>query len=269
MTRALALVALLGAAGCSEAMALPNGFFSFTDPRSISGCKAWLRSDLGITISTGVSTWANQASPGTGDATQSTGGAQPAYTTNSLNGRPGLTFVGPTTSGLQWGLDLQGAQTVLAVAKMSSTPSSASYLVTSIKGSTGPVRGELYTVSAGGYQNFTFKGDLSTLAASVGSNPTLDTSAHIYLYTYDGGTNTSTSSYTATYDGAAQTLVASGNVGGRASTDLGSIGAFITSGNAISNGFSGAIYEVIVYNRVLTADEKLMLYKYAKALYNL
>src|SRR5678815_331601 len=85
----------------------------------------------------------------------------------------------------QWGLDLQGAQSVFVVAKMSSTPVTASYLVTSIKGSTGPVRGELYTVSAGGYTNITYKGDLSTLAAAVGSSPTLDTSAHIYSYTYD------------------------------------------------------------------------------------
>lgn len=51
----------------------------------------WFRSDLGITIGTGVSAWADQY--GLNNATQATGGSQPTYTASdgTLGGLPSLT----------------------------------------------------------------------------------------------------------------------------------------------------------------------------------
>lgn len=67
-------------------------------PRSITGLYLWLRSDLGITLATGVSAWADQS--GNGDAnrnvTQATGSAQPIYTTAdaAFNNQPTLRSTG-------------------------------------------------------------------------------------------------------------------------------------------------------------------------------
>lgn len=67
-------------------------------PKAISGLALWLRADMGVTIGTGVSAWADQS--GTGDAnknvTQGTGGLQPAFTASngSYNGRPTIDFTG-------------------------------------------------------------------------------------------------------------------------------------------------------------------------------
>lgn len=53
----------------------------------------WCRSDLGITIGTGVSAWADQ-SAGAKHYTQGTGAAQPSYSASdaTLGNRPSLTF---------------------------------------------------------------------------------------------------------------------------------------------------------------------------------
>jgi len=60
-------------------------------PKKLSGLVIWLRSDLGITIGTGVSTWADQSGNGN-DVTQATGSKQPAYTASSavFNNKPCL-----------------------------------------------------------------------------------------------------------------------------------------------------------------------------------
>lgn len=59
----------------------------------------WVRSDLGITIGTGVSAWADQSGNGK-HYTQAVGAAQPSYSAidATLNNRPSLTFDGVTQS---------------------------------------------------------------------------------------------------------------------------------------------------------------------------
>lgn len=66
----------------------PKAIFN---PKKLNGLLIWLRSDLGITIGTGVSTWADQSGNGN-NVTQATGSRQPAYTTSSavFNNRPCL-----------------------------------------------------------------------------------------------------------------------------------------------------------------------------------
>jgi len=58
-------------------------------PLDIVGASLWLRADLGITISTGVSAWADQSSAGN-IFVQGTAGNQPNYTTNAYNGQPAV-----------------------------------------------------------------------------------------------------------------------------------------------------------------------------------
>lgn len=57
-------------------------------PRTILGSLAWwVRSDLGITIGTGVSAWADQSGNGV-NFTQASASLQPALIAGALNGRP-------------------------------------------------------------------------------------------------------------------------------------------------------------------------------------
>ena len=65
------------------------------DPLTIIGGTPYFfySGDLGVTIGTGVSNWADQ-SGNSRDASQGTGGAQPGYNASELNGRGVLTFDG-------------------------------------------------------------------------------------------------------------------------------------------------------------------------------
>jgi hypothetical protein len=69
--------------------------FGSASPLSILGSpvKAWLRADLGITIGTGVSAWADQSGNGS-HFTQATGAAQPAFEAAGYSGTPCLLFDG-------------------------------------------------------------------------------------------------------------------------------------------------------------------------------
>lgn len=62
-------------------------------PASIPGLSTWYRSDLGITMGTGVKIWADQSGGGH-DLVQNTGTLQPALITNQLNGFSALRFDG-------------------------------------------------------------------------------------------------------------------------------------------------------------------------------
>ena len=66
-------------------------------PSSIPGCKLWLRSDLGIKISTGVSQWNDQSGNGN-NVVQATSGKQPTWNaTGGPTGGPCLSFLGSST----------------------------------------------------------------------------------------------------------------------------------------------------------------------------
>jgi hypothetical protein len=73
-----------------------NGFvldYVISNNIPTAGLKLWVKSDAGITIDTGVTTWADQ-SGNTNDFSQGEGGYQPEYVTNSINGRPVVSFDG-------------------------------------------------------------------------------------------------------------------------------------------------------------------------------
>lgn len=72
----------------------PSGSFS---PLSLTNLRGWWRSDMGITIATGVSAWADQSGQGN-TLVQGTGANQPTLTAGQINGRPALVFDGVNDS---------------------------------------------------------------------------------------------------------------------------------------------------------------------------
>lgn len=73
----------------------------------------WLRSDLGITLGTGVSAWADQY--GLHSATQGTGANQPALTASAIDGHPAVTFDGSNDSLVFATLDLPATSASAAI----------------------------------------------------------------------------------------------------------------------------------------------------------
>ena len=70
--------------------------FSFMTsvPQRSANLMMWLRSDVGVTTSSGaVTNWADQSGNGY-NATQTSGSARPTLTTNAVNGLPAITFNG-------------------------------------------------------------------------------------------------------------------------------------------------------------------------------
>ena len=63
------------------------------NPIALTNLRAWFKSDVGTTIATGVSAWADQSGNGN-NLVQATGSLQPALTSNAINGLPALTFDG-------------------------------------------------------------------------------------------------------------------------------------------------------------------------------
>lgn len=62
-------------------------------PAQLTSLRAWFKSDVGITIATGVSQW-NDQSGNANHLVQATGGAQPVVTAGAINGLPAITFDG-------------------------------------------------------------------------------------------------------------------------------------------------------------------------------
>lgn len=74
---------------------------------SVSVIGSW-QSDLGVTLGTGVSAWADQTGNGY-TLSQAAGGQQPAYNATGLNGKPTITFDGTDDFMSNASLDLPAA----------------------------------------------------------------------------------------------------------------------------------------------------------------
>ncbi len=66
-------------------------------PAQLTSLRGWWKSDAGVTIATGVSSWLDQSGNGN-TLLQATGAAQPALTAGAINGLPALTFDGTDDS---------------------------------------------------------------------------------------------------------------------------------------------------------------------------
>jgi hypothetical protein len=239
----------------------------FSDPRTISGCQCWLRSDLGITLNgSTVSTWASQVSGVSGNASQSFAPSQPVYSAG-INGRPKLAF--DTARALVWSLSMTASapKTIVVVAKLTSA-GGGGYSLLTLKGGT---QFSEVVVDLGGYKPICWVHDVGA-AGNVNSSGIDDamgtSSVRAILHTYNGVSSGTPSSYTATLDGVSKTVGASGPFG-RLGTDQGSVGCRLSAGGGGTFPLNGDIYEIIVYNRVLTSGEQDQIWKYLKALYAL
>ena len=218
---------------------------------------SWYKADsLGLTTGTAISTWTDSAPGSTATATQA-GAQRPIFQTNILNGLPGVQFDG-STQFFQDSNNIQGATTSYIVFKQTSTTGVQSAYT--LKGSSGPLLAELVLLTVGGYTPYTWVNDV-TSAAGVGLSNALDTNAHALMYSYNGGTNSSTSSYAANLDNSAATVTASGG-DTRSSGDLASIGARCNSAGTGSNFFNGYIFERIIYSGVQSSGDKATVIAY-------
>jgi hypothetical protein len=214
-----------------------------------SNLKLWLRSDLAVTsASSAVSTWGDVCGLGN-DATQSTGGNQPTLVESAINGNPALQFNGTSSKmSLPTSLTL-GVQSnpyeMFIVAKSSS--SNIQFLI-----------------AGGATEQFEYH--LNGMGARFIPTTT------VYL---DKGTD---KNYT---DGNAHLFSARASSSGGAvrvnGIDGGTTSNNILSSNAgnlllgvRSNGayfLNGEIAEVILYNRVLSAEERTTVEQYLKGRY--
>jgi len=104
--------------GQASAGVSPSPVFS---PLDIPGIALWLRADLGITLATGVSSWADQSGNGN-NVTQATGSKQPTLVASDGNfgGQASLSFLGSSSQFLAsatWGTSLGSPSTWYVVAR--------------------------------------------------------------------------------------------------------------------------------------------------------
>lgn len=220
---------------------VPSGL-GFT-PRSISGLVAWYRADLGITIGTGVSAWANQV---VGDAntnfTQAVAGRQPTYSTSDAALGGAASLQGGATKSMQsglWASALAQPMTILwsgiastAVEQLLIQGISTNVFIESTVTDKRPY---IYA----GSSLISASGDLT--AKHVGGGEYNGASSKIYLNS--------------------TTAVATGAGGASSLLDM-------TIMNVIDGGalpWLGSLHELVFINRVLTAGELLQLMTYMGA----
>lgn len=98
-------------------------------PTQFSGCALWLRADLGVTIATGASVWADQSGTGDGNKNvlQATGSKQPTVVT--WQGQKALSFATASAQYLQggaWATPLTQTCTVIIIGQCDTGNSGAS-----------------------------------------------------------------------------------------------------------------------------------------------
>jgi hypothetical protein len=198
---------------------------------------------------------------GLGNATANSAGKRPTWSAESAGVGAFLTFDGAQTGVGNTALDqdtilIPGACTMLFRFKLAAVPTSGG--VNSLSDMTQSATKTFFRVlmiTLGGYQQITFSAKIGAIASNgVGFSPTLDANWHSLIITYNNGTNTAPGSYQAWYDGAPKALAASSGLV-EAVTNIGNIGALMTSAHAVSQVMNGNIKRRILYNTVLNAAD--------------
>lgn len=106
------------------AMAVMASRFTPAPPSSIPGCQLYLNGDLGVTVATGVSNWADQSGSGN-DVSQGTGANQPAQVTNWRNGKNAIQGASGKSLGRATpAVTISQPMTIFAIGGMSSAATS-------------------------------------------------------------------------------------------------------------------------------------------------
>lgn len=223
-------------------------------PTSIPGCQLWLRADLGITISTGVSQWNDQS--GTGhNVTQATTGNQPTYfTSGGPNNLPYINFgAGGTTVGLfnAGASPISATNCTLFIVLQTTNPGLASFQFAMGFGVSNGIQMGVPDNSA---RSLYFGG----IGAAADGPPS--SSWEIW-----GATASSAPLQTFYLNGVLRTLTPN-NVVAIAATNQISVGNFSAGG---SFSWAGNIAECIAFNTILSAAQIAEVNNYLNAKYNI
>ncbi len=208
------------------------------------------RSDTGVTmVGAGVSAWANMVA--SNNATQSTSLNRPARTLNALGTKPAITFDGTNSFMDVAGDGTAGARTYIFVARSSRTTANRFF-------------------DHGTFGNFSLNEDPRALIIMGSGN-------YRYFLDFTQADDGSPHVFTAEISGVAQASIANNRVMADAaaqvpSTTVSSSTTAAWSGMRLGGGasrFSGDMFEVLIYSRVLTAAELARVHLYLISYYGL
>lgn len=200
-------------------------------PKDLSGLALWLDANApgSITLATGVSQW-NDLSGNARNFTQSTGSQQPSYVQNVLNGKPVVQFAAASSQTMSNSTNF-------------STPNTVIYVSRQTGGTNGRVLSGLADNWLMGYHNTRRQqAYFNGWVLGNGTGPTSTTNWYIYSSTQTGSLSTF-------WENGTQLASNANGVAGPNGLSL--------NGHASVSEFSDAqIAEVIVYNRVITDNER-------------
>jgi hypothetical protein len=208
------------------------------------GPLTWLRSDMGVSISSGssVNSWADMS--GTGNFAGSSGSAQPTLVKNAINGYPALSFNGGN-SYMQWPTIANGfanGVSVFVVANCNAVNQSGDRFIELSTGSgANSIALYAYSSTVDGY--FTSNGAGS--GSSAGGNMTTNQYQLLEAMQNSSG---AVAMYTNGIFGASSTLT----VPPSASRNVNYIGQYSGGGYFLQ----GQIAEILLYNTALTAAQR-------------
>lgn len=238
----------------SHLASLGCGGAGFT-PASIANLAAWYRADaLALANNAAVSSWPD----GSGTAntlSQATGGNQPLFKTNIVNGKPVVRFDGIDDwleySGAPGGFGAQTGQTIFLVAQYAVDTANLTAVTTN------PGLNALHVFNGGG--NPRFEGIMGAAVATVTGAIKVTSTWHYTVLRFDDTSN-AIECYT---NGVFQT---NNNEAGAFATNTITVGR--RSGGA-GLYFNGDIAEVGIYSRQITAGELTNLNSYLASKYAL
>lgn len=232
---------------------------TYTNPAQISGLvyrlSALVPSSITMDGSNAVSQW-NDLSPSPANATQAFASAQPIYTTNSINGRPAIVFDGSN--------DALSAGTA---SKLNLLPGTDSFTVVVFHKNATNEAGTFISKAAAtaAQRQYQFVIVTNTLSTVIGGT----TKAFSSTVTGGNGKMIITTVSTSAVNNYVDNVADAGNPGtiGSATLSLSTlIGARrptdgVDSGSA--SNYKGALGEILVYNKVLSAAEMTQLKNYS------
>lgn len=208
-----------------------------------NGLNLWLRSDLGVTSSSGISQW-NDVSGSNNNATQSVSGNRPTLTANSLNGQPAVTFGSSQYFQIPAGMsDFSAGASIFVLLKPTSVAAGARIL--DFGNGTASNNLQLQEPSTNGAALYTYNGASST---NVTASSALTLNQFQLLEAIDNNSGTAT-------------LFTNG-VQQNQSVSMNSLLNTLRSNNYIGqasgggNNYIGQIAELMLFNRAVTASER-------------
>lgn len=217
---------------------------SITSPKQLPGLFFWVRADLGTTVVTGVSSWADQSGNGI-NLTQATGANQPAL--HASGGANNQAFI-QWTAGSAMSLDHTGLSQIqpnegFVVMHQNAASTSTDYIL---------------DISAGGSNGaLNVPANTTTIqfAAGTSQNPSVPAGDHLINVQWNGAASG------VGIDGAS--LVTSTIASNIAELHAGQAGGLTTFG------MNGSLYEIIIYGRILTVVERNAVKAYVRSRYAL